>query len=126
MAYATQAQILYCLGMGAVDTDYFTAANIALAIAEADLWVDEIYDDAGATDKVNASSHYAAYLLLRNRAGGKLKGMTHAGTSGSPGKLPETSTAQYHLERALEILQGNMLNAMSPTTRYEPNDDGTW
>ena len=126
MAYATQAQILYCLGMSAVDTDYFTAANIALAGAEGDAWVDEIYDDAGATDKTMASSHYAAYLLLRQRAGGKLKGMTSAGTTGSPAKLVETQTAEWHLQRAWEILVGNVLNAITQIENFEPNDDQTW
>lgn len=125
MAYFTEAQVLFCLGLAAVDSE-FTAALIALAGAEADAWVDEKYDDAGATDKTRSASHYAAYLLLRNRPGGLLKGVTHGGASGAPGQVPEIQTAAYHLQRAIDILRSNALNASDSFTQPTPTTSGSW
>ena len=126
MAYANQAQVLYCLGLSAVDTDYFTEANITLAGGEADEWIEDTYSSAEAARKVRGAGHYAAYVLLRNRASGKTKGVTHTGLGGSPGVQPDNRNPNWHLRQAYNIMQGKALTDASMFTSYEPNTSGSW
>lgn len=126
MAYYTEAGTLIKLGLAAVDTDYFTSANITAIGTEADAWVDRKNNSASSAQKTTSSEHYICYKLLSQRPGGKLKGMTTSGASGSPTKLVETQTAQWHLKMALEALEDDDDSYVSVFSTEVPDIDGTW
>ena len=86
MAYGTEARVLFYLGLSAV-TGYFSSANITIAIADADNWVDLNNSDADSTSKTNASSAFAAYVMRSTFSWALTSGLTtQGGVSGEPGK----------------------------------------
>ena len=99
MAFGTQEKVLFYLGLDAVSTDYFTANNITLAIADADIWVDETNSDASSANKIAASSAYAAGQMRLTKSLADLNGMSSLGqVQGAP---------------ASTLARGNQLKSMA-------------
>jgi len=86
MAYGTEAKVLFNLGKSAVDTIFYTSANITLAIADADLIVDRINSSASAEQKTAASSMIAADIMLNKFQLAQTNGLDSTG--GSEGGEP--------------------------------------
>lgn len=85
MAYGANATVTMLIG--GVDTHVFTDANITIAVAIADVWVDSINNDASGARKTAASNLYAAELMKNASATGNLKGLSSdGGNTGRPAK----------------------------------------
>ena len=92
MAYGVEAGVTVLLG--GIDTEVFTSANIALAIAHADIIVDSINSSAGDNAKTAASDLISAELLKHSAATKKLKGLSSDG--GFAGRLARSGEGHYY------------------------------
>lgn len=88
MAYGTEAGVLFNLGRASAEaTGYFTSANIAVAIAQADVIIDQINSSASSSTKTQASNMLAADLMWNNWAQALTNGLAQqSGTQGEPQK----------------------------------------
>ena len=85
MAYGANATVTMMIG--GVDTHVFTDANITIAVATADAYVDSINSKASATIKTEASNLIATEIMKHAGATGQLKGLgSDGGNTGRPAK----------------------------------------
>lgn len=104
MAYGTEAEVLYFLTLSAVDTDYFTSANITIAITHADLEVDQINSNADSVTKTQASAMLAAGELIVNKSlADNNYNSSLSQTNGQPATVPISKNPYY--DRAEQLLR---------------------
>jgi hypothetical protein len=112
MAYGTEAKVLFYSNLSAAaSAGMFTSANIALAIAAADIEVDIINSSASSTIKTEASSLVASDILFNRQALSLTGGLASSGGSnGEPGasvglrKIP-SDQAKNMLRRAMSYIE---------------------
>ena len=105
MAYATEAGIGFLIG--GVDTTFFTSANIQIAMAHADVWVDSINSGASTNAKIYAGNMIGAEIMLHGRQNLETKGMvSDAGHIGSSAKSVTTHEIHIHSD-IIRLLKGN-------------------
>jgi hypothetical protein len=114
LAYATEAAVIFELGLEATPTKGpFTTAKIALAIARSDRQIDrwdtaaQARGQSAATnaDKVDASNLYCTGYLLRTNVNRNIPGITDSGVNGLPAKLPNKQTWQDLFKEAADIMK---------------------
>ena len=119
MAYGTAAGVGVRLG-GATTATHFTAANIALAIIDADYIVDSINSGAGTNAKIAASNILSADILVQGGANDSLQGLgSDGGISGRPAKSGKVGS--YEIPKIVYQLLANKVRASfddtTPTVR---------
>lgn len=122
MAYGTEAGVT--LLIGGTDVVTFTSANIAAAIAMADVLVDKINDNASATIKTLASNIISADIMKKGRVNKLLKGLSSdAGNQGRPAR--SGSTIQDYIPKSAWLLLEESYPASTFTTKT-PDSSGAW
>jgi len=120
LAYGTVAGVTMLVG--GVDTKTFTEANMAIAIALADVIVDSINSGASAGNKSSASDLIAAEYMKGGRVANKLKGLSSdGGTGGRPSR--SGSYADAIPKAALILLSEKVDSEFSVAT---PDVAGGW
>jgi len=120
LAYGTVAGVTMLVG--GVDTKTFTEANMAIAIALADVIVDSINSGASAGNKSSASDLIAAEYMKGGRVANKLKGLTSdGGTGGRPSR--SGSYADAIPKAALILLSEKVDSEFNVST---PSESGEW
>lgn len=98
MAFGTEAGVT--LKVGGL-TNVITSANIALAIAQADVWVDYLNSSASATIKTEASNIIASDIMLNAQAKHDSRGSTRSQTAGEPAVAPKVIPIPSSTARSL-------------------------
>ena len=120
MAYGTEAGVTFLIG--GTDTEFFTSANIAIAIASADVFVDLINTDASAARKTEASNLIAESFMKNGRVNRQLKGMSSDG--GTTGRPARTASRWDLIPKEVYSILGGQQRLRTSFSRVTPNELG--
>ncbi len=120
MAYGTEAGVTFLIG--GTDSDFFTSANIAIAIASADVFVDMINTNSTSARKTEASNLIAEAFMKNARVTRQLKGMSSDG--GTRGRPAKTATRWDLIPKEVYTILGGKQSLRPAFKRNTPNEQG--